>query len=133
MDAGYCPAMSKEADHGKWYTAWCAYFQSLLDEREMNPSDFAALVGNRQNNIWRYLNGHVRPPLKSLALWSRRLHLDDAERERFMRLGKLAYASQEIRDELNELRKERASARAELDALKRLLEKQGVDLSGLKG
>lgn len=124
--------MSKDAEHGKWYTAWCAYFQSLLDERKLNPSDFATLVGNKQNNIWRYLNGHVRPPLKSLALWGRRLHLDEAEQEKFMRLGRLAYASQEIRDELNELRKDRASARAELESLKRLLQQQGVDLSSLK-
>lgn len=124
--------MSTDAEHGKWYTAWCAYFQSLLEERKLNPSDFAALVGNRQNNIWRYLNGDVRPPLKSLAMWSQRLHLDDSERENLIRLGKLAYAPPEVREELALMRKQYSIARAEIDGLKRFLEQQGVDLSNLK-
>lgn len=133
MNRVYYPCMSTDADQGKWYSAWCAYFQSLLDERELNPSDFAALVGTRQSNIWRYLNGKVRPPLKSLAPWSQRLHLDAHEKEKFIRMGKLAWASQEVREELSQLRKDLAVARAELDALKRLLEEHGVNLSGLKG
>lgn len=128
----YYPDMSTDADRGKWYSAWCAYFQSLLDEREMNPSAFAALVGTRQSNIWRYLNGKVRPPLRSLAPWSQRLHLNDHEKAKFIRLGKLSYASPEVREELSQLRKEVALVREANAALKRLLEEQGVDLSSLK-
>lgn len=123
--------MSTEAKRGKWYSPWCTYFQSLLDERHLNPSDFAAISGNRQNNIWRYLNGDVRPPRKDLSLWCHRLHLDESERAKFIRLGELAWAPAEVRAEISHLRDTIATLRTEQAAIRRLLKERGVELPGL--
>jgi transcriptional regulator with XRE-family HTH domain len=123
--------MPTEAQRGKWYGPWCSFLVSLLDERKLNPSDFAALVGDRQNNVWQYLRGIIRPPLKKLDLWARRLKLDDAERAKFIRMARLAHAPQEIRDEIESLRNAQAATAAQLAATRKVLQDLGVDVSGL--
>ena len=123
--------MTTDGQRGKWYGPWCSFLAALLDERKLNPSDFAALVGDRQNNVWQYLNGVIRPPLKKLDHWSRRLKLDDSERSKFIRLARLAHAPQELRDEIDALRNSQAATMAELAAVRKVLQDLGVDLSGL--
>lgn len=123
--------MATDSTHGKWYGAWSAYLAALLEERKLNPSDFAVLVGDRQNNVWQYLRGVIRPPLAKLELWARRLKLDEAEKAKFIRLGRLGHAPKEVRDEIERLRGALGNARAELDALRQLLAQHGIDTSGV--
>lgn len=123
--------MATDNTHGKWYGTWSAYLAALLEERKLNPSDFAVLVGDRQNNVWQYLKGVIRPPLAKLELWSRRLKLDEAERTRFIRLGRLGHAPKEVREEIDRLRNALAASRAEHDALRQLLTEHGIDTSGV--
>lgn len=123
--------MTHGSERGKWYGAWCAYLTALLEERRLNPTDFATLVGDQQNNVWRYQRGFVKAPLKKLETWATRLRLDEAERSKFIRLGRLSHASKEIRDEIELLRQDNAALRAQLGATRDLLEQQGVDTSSL--
>lgn len=123
--------MQKGQTHGKWHGPWCTYFQALLDERGLNPSDFAALSGEPQHNVWRYLNGIIRPPVKKLPAWSRKLDLDDAEAEKFRRLAVIAHASPELRAEVDELRHNLAAQRTQNKAIIQLLREHGVDTSAL--
>jgi transcriptional regulator with XRE-family HTH domain len=121
----------RESVKGKWHGPWCAYFAALLEERKLTPSEFALLVNDRQNNVWQYLNGVIRPPLQKLALFARKLKLNDSERVKFIRLGRLAHSPEEVQRELAELRAENLSLRSELDTIRNHLSKLGVDLSGI--
>jgi|ERR1043165_6240681 transcriptional regulator with XRE-family HTH domain len=123
--------MSTDGDKGKWHGPWCTFFASLLDERKLNPTEFAMLVNDRQNNVWQYLNGVIRPPLKKLENYAKRLKLDDAERAKFIRLGRIAHAPQEVRDELAALRSDNQTLRSELDTMRDHLRQLGVDPDGL--
>lgn len=118
--------MSKPSTQGKWYGPWCSYFVALLEERRLNPTDFALLIGDRQNNVWQYMRGIIRPPLKKLEMWARRLKLDDKERTKFIRLARMAHAPADLRIEMEELRSTNLANRAELAALHKLLAEHGL-------
>lgn len=105
MVRAYNLAMSTDAKRGKWYGAWCAYFTALLEERGLNPSSFAVLVDDLQNNIWNYEHGVSRPKLEKLDRWSRKLKLDEAEHAKFIRLARWAHLRPELRQEMEEMRR----------------------------
>ena len=122
--------MKTDTTRGKWYGPWCSKFASLLEERRLNPSDFALLAGDRQNNVWQYLRGVIRPPLQKLDIYAKKLKLDDRERAKFIKLGRLAHAPQEIREEMELLRNTQEELRAELLTMKDHLRQLGVDPTG---
>lgn len=104
--------MSKDTQAGKWYGPWAAYLHALMEERRLNPSDFAVLVGDQQNNIWNYLHGVIRPPIKKLDMWARRMQLDENEHKKFIHLGKLGHTDPEIVKEIEDLKRSRDALRA---------------------
>lgn len=116
--------MSTNVRRGKWYSPWCSYLAAMLEERRLNPSDFALLVDDTQTNIWQYLRGIIRPPLAKVEAWSRKLRLDDDERIKFIRLAKLGHAHPDIIAELDELRRSRDKL---VDGFRSFLLSQGHD------
>jgi len=95
--------MSKKASKGKFYGAWSAFLNTLMEKRRLKPKQFATLLKEKHNNISQYLSGIIRPPITKLSAWSERLDLTSAEKDEFIRLAELEYTPKNIRDELDRL------------------------------
>ena len=118
--------------YGAYHSPWCEYTLACMQRVELSNSDIARHLEIPVATVQAYMTGKVRPPLRLMHAWSRRLKLSIEETVIFQRHAFFAHTEPEVVHWLLMAEKGAAGLRERLNASELAGRKLALELAEVR-
>ena len=126
------PIRGRLTRHGAYHSPWCDYTLACMQRAEVSNSDMARHLACPVGTVQAYMTGKVRPPLRLMHPWSRRLKLTIEETVKLQRLAFFSHTEPEVVHWLMAAEKMAADLRERLNASEQAGRKLAMELAEVR-